>query len=163
MPRRSTERDLGLEFWLAYGVYRQALVHGLNDAGFTDLREVDATLLRYLHHSGGATVNELARVLQVTKQAASQHTASLVKRGYVTREPSPDDKRERVVRLTDRGHAARAAAITFADQIEQELIDTVGTNAVRGLRRVLEGFLTPRLGTAPEAIRIGATMKSTPE
>ena len=53
MVRRKQERDLGLEFWLAYGVYRQALVRALVARGFTDLREIDATLLRYLHHSGG--------------------------------------------------------------------------------------------------------------
>ena len=160
--RRSEERDLGLEFWLAYGVYRQALITGLTRRGFTDLRETDATLLRYLHHSGGATINELAGLLQITKQAASQHAASFVERGYGTSEPSPDDKRARIVKLTSRGRSARAAAVEFADEIERELVEAVGAGAVRGFRRSLEGFIAPRLAAAPEAVRIGATMRSDP-
>jgi DNA-binding MarR family transcriptional regulator len=105
--------------------------------GFNDLREIDATLLRYLHHAGGATITELARLLHVTKQAMSQHVASFVVRGYGTRERSPQDGRERVVQLTDRGRAARRAAIEFADLVETELIETVGASAVRGFRRAL--------------------------
>ena len=90
----------------------------------------------------------------------SQQVASFVTRGYGIRQRSPQDSRERVVRLTDRGQAARTAAIEFADTVEAELIQTVGAPAVRGFRRVLDGFLTPRLAQAPEAVRIGATMRS---
>ena len=160
MVQRGDERDLGLEFWLAYGIYRQALVRALAERGFADLRESDATLLRYLHHVDGATVTELARLLQVTKQAMSQQVATFVARGYGARERSPADGRERVVRLTDRGHAARAAAIEFADSVESELVETVGPAVVRGFRRALAGFVNPRLADAPEAVRIGATMRS---
>lgn len=64
------------------------------------------------------------------------------------------------MRLTDRGRAALSAAIEFADTIEAELITTVGQAAVRGFRRVLHSLLNPRLADAPEAVRIGATMRS---
>jgi DNA-binding MarR family transcriptional regulator len=144
--------------WPAW-CHRQALVRALVERGFADLREIDATLLRYLHHVDGATVTELARLLQVTKQAMSQQVASFVGRGYGIRERSPADGRERVVRLTERGQAARAAAIEFADAVESELTQTVGPAAVRGFRRVLHGFVNPRLADAPEAVRIGATMR----
>lgn len=158
--RRDDERDLGLEFWLAFGAYRASLVRGLAERGFGDLRETDATLLRYLDHSGGATVTELARLLGVTKQAASQHVRSFVAQGYGVSEPSPDDRRERVVRLTARGRAARAAAIDFADSVEAELVAAVGPAAVRGLRRTLAHVVDSRLADAPEAVRIGVTMAS---
>src|SRR4051812_37626905 len=117
------DRDIGMVGWLGFQLYRVALADGLRRRGFTDLREADWTLLRYLHHRDGATVTEIARLFGYTKQAASQHVASFVDRGYGTRTRSATDARARVVDLTPRGRAARRAAISVADEIEAELIE----------------------------------------
>lgn len=158
--RRPDERDIGLEFWLAFGAYRAALVRGLAARGFDDLRETDATLLRYLAHRDGATVTELARLLEVSKQAASQHVRSFVGRGYGVLERSESDGREKVVRLTARGRRARSAAIAFADTVERDLVEAVGPTAVRGFRRTMAHLLAAQLAGASEAVRVGVEMDS---
>jgi DNA-binding MarR family transcriptional regulator len=148
--------------WLGFQLYRVALADGLAARGFTDLREADANLLRYLHHHGPAAVTEIARLFGVTKQAASQQVASFVGRGYGTRVRSDVDARVRAVALTERGRAAHDAAIEVADAIEAELVGTVGAAAMASWRRVTDALVALHLDDAPEMVRVAAEMESGP-
>jgi DNA-binding MarR family transcriptional regulator len=161
MMREAGERDLGMAGWLAFQLYRVALARGLEARGYRDLREADWTLLRYLHHCGGATVGEIGHHYGTTKQAASQHVASFVARGYGIRTPSETDARIRVITLTDKGRAARLAAIDIADEIEADLDRRVGAPAVRAWRSVTDALVEANLADAPELVRVAAAMKST--
>jgi DNA-binding MarR family transcriptional regulator len=154
------DRDLGMAGWLGFQMYRIALGRGLADRGFTDLRDADWNLLRYLHHRGGAPVTEIARLFGVTKQAASQHVASFVERGYGTRTRPDGDGRIRVVTLTDKGRAARAAAIDVADQIEAELAQRLGPDVLLAWRSVTNTLIELHLDQAPEMVRVAAQMSS---
>jgi DNA-binding MarR family transcriptional regulator len=147
--------------WLGFQLYRVALARGLQARGYTDLRDADWTLLRYLHHRGGATVTEIGHHYGTTKQAASQHIASFVARGYGARTPSEQDARIRVITLTDKGRAARVAAIDIADEIEADLERRVGTGTVRAWRRVTDALVEAELENAPELVRVAAAMTST--
>lgn len=162
-PSPAGARDLGLAFWLAYQTYQLELGRGLGAAGFPDLRAADASLLRYLYEKDGTTVTELARLLDITKQAASQHVSSFVARGYGIRTPSPDDGREKLVRLSERGRAARRAAIDFARRVEAELAEELGPGDVAAMRRVIDHLITSRLDRASDLIRAAARLTSATE
>ena len=149
-----------MAFWLAFQTYQHELGAALAAAGYPDLRPADSSLVRYLYQRDGVRVTELARLLDISKQAASQHVASFVKRGYGVHEPSPDDRREKLVRLTDRGRGARAVAIAFADQIEVELTSELGADDVRGLRRAIDHLVTSRLDRASDLIRAAVQLSS---
>jgi len=157
---RDDGRDLGMAGWLGFQLYRVALACGLRERGFTDLRDADWALVRYLHHTGGASVTEIARHYDVTKQAASQHVASFVGRGYGTRTRPGDDGRVRVVELTDKGRAARRAAIEIADGIVAVLVRSLGRGALDSWRRVTDALIEVYLPEAPEMVRIAAEMSS---
>ena len=146
--------------WLGFQLYRVALVRGLRERGFVDLREADWNLLRYLHHSGGATVTDIARLFGVTKQAASQLVASFVDRGYGVRTRRADDARVRVVAITDKGRDARSAAIDIADEVEAGLVERLGSDALRGWRGVTDALVEMYLDDAPEIVRVAAEMSS---
>jgi len=92
---------------------------GLADRGFLDVRPVHGFAFARL--SGApATTAQLADHLGITKQATSELVAHLVGRGYLTRTPDPDDRRARLLVLTDRGHACtRAAQQAAADTVDQ--------------------------------------------
>jgi DNA-binding MarR family transcriptional regulator len=109
---------------------------------------------------GGASVNEIAHFQSVTKQAASQQVASLVKRGYAANEPAEHDARSRTVTLTDKGRAARRAAIDVADAIESELTERAGARALQGWRKVTDAMIDAYLDDAPEVVRVAAQMRS---
>lgn len=92
---------------------------GLAERGFLDVRPVHGFAFARL--SGApATTAQLADHLGITKQATSELVAHLVGRGYLTRTPDPDDRRARLLVLTDRGHACtRAAEQAAADTVDQ--------------------------------------------
>ena len=146
--------------WLGFQLYRVALARELRERGFTDLRDADWALVRYLHHSGGASVTEIARHYEITKQAASQHVASFVRRGNGTRTRPGDDGRIRMVELTDKGRAARRAAIEIADGIEAELARRLGRDTLDSWRRVTNALIEIYLHEAPEMVRMAAEMSS---
>src|SRR5215472_10750023 len=66
-----------------------------NRVNRTDLRA-----LQVLRASGGMTAGDLARALQVTSGATTRVIDSLVRDGYVLREPDRGDRRRLLVRLT---------------------------------------------------------------
>jgi DNA-binding MarR family transcriptional regulator len=93
----------------------------------------------------------------VETQAA---TASFVSRGYGTRTRPGDDGRVRLVELTDRGRAARRAAIEIADHIEAELVEKLGRETLDAWRRVTDALIEIHLYEAPEMVRVAAEMSS---
>jgi DNA-binding MarR family transcriptional regulator len=64
---------------------------------------------------GPLTLSALAKRRRVSLQSMSQLVQALVVRGWVAREPDPDDRRQALLRLTDHGreHYERAQAQTL--------------------------------------------------
>ena len=86
------------------------------------------------------TVSELANHLEITKQGAAQVIDDMERRGYVEREPDPEDRRARLVRLSGRGEQALANARRFHRDYERRLAGMHGQDAVRTLRTMLEAI-----------------------
>jgi DNA-binding MarR family transcriptional regulator len=55
--------------------------------------------------------------------------------------PDPSDGRAKTIRLTERGHEARAAAREIFGEIEAEWGERFGRKRVAGLRELLEEIL----------------------
>jgi len=92
---------------------------GLAERGFIDVRPVHGFAFARL--SGApATTAQLAEHLGITKQATSELVGYLCENGYLTRAPDPDDRRARLLVLTERGHACtRAAQQAAADTVDR--------------------------------------------
>lgn len=91
---------------------------GLADRSFTDVRPVHGFVFARLAEAP-ATTTQLAEHLGITKQAASELVAYLIQSGYLTRTPDPDDRRARLLVLTERGHACTRAAQQAAAEVVQ--------------------------------------------
>jgi DNA-binding MarR family transcriptional regulator len=64
--------------------------------------------------------------------------SDLERLGYVDRVPDPEDRRAKIVRLTDRGRdSTEAAGRIFAD-IERRWSERLGEERIAALREVLE-------------------------
>jgi DNA-binding MarR family transcriptional regulator len=155
-------RDLGLLGALAYEAYAGGLRRYLADRGYPDVKPLDTQLFRLLDARGGATITEIARLRAVTKQAASQHVAEFIERGYGRQKPSKDDARERVVKLTKRARKARKAGISYAKDVARELEHELGAEAVAAARAVFERVIEMNLEEGSEFLRVAATISSTP-
>jgi DNA-binding MarR family transcriptional regulator len=114
--------------------YGQAIHGALAAAGYTDVPRTGPRVLGGLARAG-APLRDVAEELGVSKQAASQLVDALVLRGYVTREPDPEDRRRMVVVLTERGRGAAEVVRGAIGRVDGALAEQVGADDVLALRR----------------------------
>lgn len=110
--------------------------------GFDDVRPSHG--FAFLHISGGgATTVDLARHLGVTKQAASQMVLELEARGYVRRVVHPEDRRAKLVVLTESGVDCTRAATAAARDVLGPWLSDLGPEGVTQLTSALSSFADP--------------------
>jgi DNA-binding MarR family transcriptional regulator len=101
-----------------------AMMAGVAQRGFEGMTPAFASLIPLLD-ANGARPTELARRAGISKQAISQLVRELERRGYVEQAADPTDTRAKIVRLTERGVALRAACF----EVRREL-DALGGGAL---------------------------------
>jgi DNA-binding MarR family transcriptional regulator len=97
----------------------------LVSAGYGDLRPSDGYLVRHLQN-GPVSIGDLAGKLGITAQGVSKVVIEMERKGYVTRTPSPEDQRTRLVDLTQRGWDAIYATRRARAHVNRELRATLG-------------------------------------
>lgn len=124
----------------------RGLVDGVDarvrERGFTDVRPAHGFAFALIS-AGGATVVELARHLDITKQAASQMVEELAGKGYVDRRPHPSDARARLIVLTEKGWACTQAADEALAEILGEWSALIGDRRLTALRADLAKLAVP--------------------
>jgi DNA-binding MarR family transcriptional regulator len=149
------DRDLGLALATTFISCVDALHEHLQQHDHEVFRPYDGYLFRILHDEGQATVSDLAAVLGVTKQAASQAVQSLVRRGFAVVEADAADARRRIVRLSAKGEAARRSAVGFHASLEHELVERLGARKVAAMREALDTLVDITADDAsPLALRL---------
>ena len=112
----------------------------LADEGFADIRPGHGCVFRFIE-AEGSRLTEVASRAGMTKQSVGEVVADLERLGYVERVPDPDDRRAKIIRLSERGwDAERAAKVILAD-IERGWAREVGEERVAELRGTLEAVL----------------------
>lgn len=125
------------ELFTLLAVTYRALVDELNGElarrGYDDLRTAHGFAFQRLTPDG-ATGNELAEFLDITKQAASQMVDYLEKRGYVERRPHPRDRREKLIVLTAKGWACAHTAEEILARLELRSAGLLGYERMQTFR-----------------------------
>ena len=114
----------------------ERIVEHLRAHGFADLTLAQGRLAARVAE-GGSRVTELAEAAQVTKQTASFLVDQLERTGYVRRTPDPTDARARLVRVAERGEAARPVADAAVAEVEREWRAHLGERRWAALRDAL--------------------------
>jgi DNA-binding MarR family transcriptional regulator len=88
--------------------WMEAAMHRSFHAFIRHNRESDLSLsqvnaLFRLYHHGGSSVNDLANYLGITMAAVSQLLDPLIDKGLVLRSENPQDRRKKLIALTDMG------------------------------------------------------------
>jgi DNA-binding MarR family transcriptional regulator len=83
------------------------------------------------------TVSKLASALNISRQAAHSAVQRLVERGVVALEFAPDNKRDKIPRVTEKGQAARKIAALNINTLETELGALLGEDKREQLRSLL--------------------------
>ena len=87
------------------------------------------------------TVGELLGILRVTKQSLNRVLGQLVRRGFIVQHRGPDDRRQRLLELTDSGRELERRLSAPQRSRVAAAYRAAGGSAVLGFRRVLLGII----------------------
>lgn len=118
----------------------QRFLQRFAEAGYPELRRRHAIVFDALA-SGGLRAADLALRLGTTPQAVTQLIADLEASGNIMRSPDPHDGRARLIKLTERGHQALAVCHAILDEIDQEVLQTIGATTLESTREALMAYI----------------------
>jgi DNA-binding MarR family transcriptional regulator len=132
---------IGLLLRLVYQQYALDIDAALHEAGFDDIRPAAANVFPFVPPEG-ITVSELADLARVRKQTMAQTVDQLERTGYVERRPNPNDRRSRLVCLTERGKSVPPVTHAAAERVEQRWAQLTSKQELETLRAGLLDLLT---------------------
>ena len=95
----------------------------------------------FIGRNPGITVSELLAILNITKQSLSRVLSALVETGHVEQYTGPEDRRQRLLYLTETGAELEARLTEVQGRRFARAYREAGMTAVEGFQRVLEGLL----------------------
>ncbi len=136
--------DVGL------GAFEEELTRRVAETPYSDIRITHGCVFGNIDPKG-TRLTDLAERAFMTKQSVGEVVSDLEKLGYVERVPDPSDGRAKIIRLTERGHVARAVGMELINELEQEWAERFGADRVAALRDALEAITAERLEGVPVA------------
>lgn len=103
--------------------------------------------LHFIRTAPYTRVNNLLCVLGVTKQSLNRVLRTLIDDGLVQSEIGPDDRRERLLSLTEKGQALEQELATAQQARVRDAFREAGPEAVQGFRAVCEAMMEPDILT----------------
>src|SRR5512142_600031 len=118
-PVKTKDMLIGALLRVPAQAIQRRIIQELNAAGFDELSLPHMAVLQF-PGPDGARPGALAERSGMSKQAMNRLLGSLEDFGYLVRNDATDEGRARVVRFTERGHAAYAKVHDILRNIEHE-------------------------------------------
>lgn len=99
--------------------------------------------LYFISRQPDVSVTELLRLLAITKQSLGRVVTDLTDRGLVATRPGSEDRRQRLLRLTDAGKTLERDLFQRLAGALGQAYAAAGQDAVGGFWAVLEGLVPP--------------------
>lgn len=109
----------------------------LAESEYNDIRPTHGCVFRHVQ-GDGLRLTEIAERANMTKQSVGEIVDDLASRGYVQRIPHPEDRRAKLICLTERGEAAQAHGRRLFAKVEKRWAERYGAERIAGLRELLE-------------------------
>lgn len=109
----------------------------LDQSEFRDIRPTHGCVFRYVK-GPGLRLTDIAERANMTKQSVGEIVDDLAERGYVKRIPDPDDRRAKLICLTERGEEAQAYGLSTFAKVEEQWGERYGAERIATLREFLE-------------------------
>jgi DNA-binding MarR family transcriptional regulator len=97
--------------------------------------------LHFIGRNPGITVSGLLAILRITKQSLARVLNALVDEGYVGQAPGFEDRRLRLLTLTDNGRTLEQRLFQAQRDRIAEAYRTAGPQAVRGFQTVMRAMM----------------------
>ncbi|MDG6080274.1 MarR family transcriptional regulator [Erythrobacter litoralis] len=101
MPKNVTQARFERYSLIAQQFGARTVVFQQAAARLLDLNVTQLECLQLIRHLGPLTASDLAREIGITQASISAVVAKLIERKLIAKQPSPKDKRIRLLRLTD--------------------------------------------------------------
>src|SRR5262245_21431823 len=102
------------------------------------MRVTQYSLLTHLRGLRGAAMSELAKILDMDRTTLTRNLRPLIEAGWIEVEPSAQDTRVRLVRITPSGETQWQGARARWQQAQSEVNSTIGLAGVSELHRILD-------------------------
>jgi DNA-binding MarR family transcriptional regulator len=171
------KQALGTQLRHLIDLLDSAVSAAYEDAGL-DYRPRYTPVIRALMKHEPSTIGQIAQAAGITQPAATQTVALMIKEGLIFAEPGPEDGRQKMIRLTSKGHELLPklaicweATALAASSLEAELpyplsqavasaIDALETKSfkvrIREAHTELAGKAGAPVSTAPLTVGVGA-------
>ena len=113
--------------------------------------------VHFINRSPGTTVGNLLTILGVTKQSLNRVLRTLFEDGLVEARVGKQDKRERHLYLTDKGHSLERALSDAQRARMRAAYRAAGPSAVQGFRTVLEAMMDAEQRRQYQGLKEGST------
>ena len=134
-------QPLGRHLALLYAAFERELLSSLHrKPRFSSITTADHDVLRFIK-SEGTTATAIARLNGTTKQAVGKQIASLEQRGFVVREPHPDDARAYLIVFSSTGQALVEEALRIVARIEARYEAAAGRKEYTRIKHDLRTLL----------------------
>jgi DNA-binding MarR family transcriptional regulator len=97
--------------------------------------------LHFIGRNPGITVSGLLAILRITKQSLARVLNALVDEGYVGQAPGFEDRRLRLLTLTDKGHTLEQRLFEAQRDRIADAYRTAGPQAVHGFQTVMRAMM----------------------
>ena len=138
---REPEVRRGVELlYFGYSHLLRGIDEGLATQG---LGRAHHRALYFIARNPDITVSELLRILAITKQSLGRVLNELTERGLIEIRPGREDRRQRLLRVTDAGAELETSLFEALRERLSAAYAQAGQNAVTGFWAVLEGLVPP--------------------
>ena len=107
---------------------------------FASVRPADIRVFAQLR-GRSIKLSAIHREMGFSRQAAQQAVDRLVAHDMITVQPDPDSKRDKVVRITEKGQRWRTIAAAQIRSIEAQIAETLGEDERETLRYALSALV----------------------
>jgi DNA-binding MarR family transcriptional regulator len=97
--------------------------------------------LHFIGRNPGITVSALLAILRITKQSLARVLNALLDEGYVAQAPGYEDRRLRLLTLTDKGRALEQRLFEAQRDKIAQAYRTAGPLAVQGFRTIMRAMM----------------------
>jgi MarR family transcriptional regulator, 2-MHQ and catechol-resistance regulon repressor len=136
---KKKQNSAGVHVWLVFMKAFQALIpHAGQSIRRTKLGDSDFRVLEVLLHKGPLPVNTIGPKVWLTPGSISVAVDRLVRKGLVSRNDHPDDRRVRRVELTPKGRALITRGFGEHAAAMEDVADVLSKNERLTLLRLLK-------------------------
>jgi len=137
-PREADMRLAQEMLFFAYRDFTNAADVILEELG---LGRAHHRALHYIGRNPGITVSDLLSILRITKQSLARVLSALLRQDFVAQTPGREDRRQRLLTLTPKGHALERRLFERQRDCLAIAYREAGPAAVEGFRRVLRSIM----------------------